>query len=222
MHQAHLKRGQFMQTMIRSTLSGFLGFLIAIALFLLMLSFLTPAHFKANNKDNNIAFNFVKTPPEVIIPDKPIRPIPPDMEKTSTPPAMPAIDLSDSNDDIARVPPGKVDTKGIELYKDFTHTGVGVGAHSISNDGGGLKSGFAPSYPPKAMMSQTEGWVEVLISIGTDGRVTDVSILGAEPRRVFEQAAKKAVYKWTFHPKKIDGQVVPYQVVQKIEFTLDQ
>lgn len=211
-----------MQTMIRSTLSGFLGFIVAIGLFLLMLSFLTPAHFKPSNTDANIAFNFVKTTPEINTPDRAEPPKPPEMEKTSTPPAMPAIDMTDSNDGIVRVPPGKVDTKNIELYKDFTHTGVGIGEHSISNDGGGLKNGIAPFYPRKAAMNQTEGWVEVLIKVGTDGRVTGVSVLGAEPRGAFEQAAKKAVYKWTFHPKKVDGQVVPYQVVQKIEFTLDQ
>lgn len=213
-----------MQTMIRSTLSGFFGFLIAVALFLLMVSFLTPAHFKGSHQDSNLAFNFVKTPPEVIKPDKPIRPIPPDMEKTSTPPAMPAIDISNNNEGIARMPPGKIDTKNIELYRDFTavNTGVGIGEHVISHDGGGLKSGFAPMYPQKAMRSQAEGWVEVLIKVDINGRVSGVSVLGAEPRGMFEQPAKKAVFKWKFHPKKVNGEIVPYQVVQKIEFTLDQ
>ncbi len=211
-----------MQTMIRSTFSGFLGFIVAVGLFLTMLSFLKPAHLNTKQQDANISFNFVKTTPEVIQPDKPIKPIPPEMEQTNTPPAMPAIDIADNKDGIDRVPPGKIDTKNIELYKDFSHTGVGIGEHTVSNDGGGLKSGFAPFYPRKAAMTQTEGWVEVLIKVGTDGRVTGISVLGAEPRGIFEQAAKQAVYKWTFHPKKVDGQAVPYQVLQKIEFTLDQ
>lgn len=211
-----------MQTMIRSTLSGFLGFIVAIGLFLLMLSFLTPAHFKSNASDANIAFNFVKNPPEVIPPHTPDRPIPPKMEKTVTPPAMPSLDVTTDDSDVPRVTPGKTDTKSIELYKDFTHTGLGHDLGVVSHENGGLKSGFAPMYPPKAMRNQAEGWVEVMISVGTDGRVTGVSVLGAEPRGMFEQAAKKAVYKWTFHPKKVDGKIVPYKVVQKIEFTLDQ
>ena len=211
-----------MQTMIRSTLSGFLGFIVAIGLFLLMLSFLTPAEFKSYASDTNIAFNFVKSSPEVIKPHTPDRPIPPEMEKTVTPPAMPSLDVSNDDSDVPRVPPGKMDTKSIELYKDFTHTGLGHDLVVVSQENGGLKSGFAPMYPPKAMRSQAEGWVEVMISVGTDGRVTNVSVLGAEPRGMFEQAAKKAVYKWTFHPKKVDGKIVPYKVVQKIEFTLDQ
>jgi protein TonB len=217
-----LERGQTMQTMIRSTLSGFLGFIVAIGLFLLMLSFLTPAHFKSNASDANIAFNFVKDTPKVHTPDRIQKPKPPEQQEVSTPPAMPAIDIADNDSDVPRVPPGKMDTKSIELYKDFTHTGLGHDLGVVSHENGGLKSGFAPMYPPKAMRSQAEGWVEVMISVGTDGRVTGVSVLGADPRGMFEQAAKKAVYKWTFHPKKVDGKIIPYKVVQKIEFTLDQ
>ena len=211
-----------MQTMIRSTLSGFLGFIVAFGLFLLMLSFLTPSEIRPNTSDTNIAFDFVKDIPEIQTPPPFTPPEPPEIEKTSTPPAMPKIDIAVNDSEMARLTPGKVDTKNIELYKDFSHSVFGVGEHSIDNDSGGLKSGFAPMYPQKAMRSQAEGWVEVLIKVDINGHVSGVSILGTEPRGMFEQAAKKAVYKWTFHPKKVDGQAMPYQVVQKIEFTLDQ
>ena len=211
-----------MQTIIRSTFSGFLGLIVAVGLFLLMLSFLTPTQFKSNQSDTNIAFNFVKDSPQINTPDRAEPPKPPEQQEVSTPPAMPTIDIANNTGDVPRVPPGKMDTKSIELYKDFTHTGLGHNLGVVSHENGGLKSGFAPMYPPKAMRSQAEGWVEVMISVGTNGRVTNVSVLGAEPRGMFEQAARKAVYKWTFHPKKVDGKIVPYKVVQKIEFTLDQ
>ncbi|KAA3638164.1 MAG: energy transducer TonB [Proteobacteria bacterium] len=211
-----------MQTMIRSTLSGFLGFIVAIGLFLLMLSFLTPAEFKPSHANTNIAFNFVKDIPDIKIPDRTEPPKPPEKQEVSQPPAMPTIDVANNDSDVARIPPGKVDIKGIELYKDYSHTGLGNDMGVVSHQNGGLKSGFAPMYPQKAMRSQAEGWVEVLINVDITGRVSGISILGAEPRGMFEQAAKKAVYKWTFHPKTVDGKIVPYQVVQKIEFTLDQ
>jgi len=211
-----------MQTMIRSTLSGFLGFIVAIGLFLLMLSFLTPAEFKPGHTDTNIAFNFVKEIPDINTPNPADPPKPPEKQEISTPPAMPVIDIADTDSDVARIPPGKVDVKGIELYKDFSHTGVGTGIDTVSHQNGGLKNGIAPFYPRKAALSQTEGWVEVLIKVDITGHVSGISILGAEPRGMFEQAAKKAVYKWTFHPKTVNGKIVPYQVVQKIEFTLDQ
>jgi protein TonB len=71
-------------------------------------------------------------------------------------------------------------------------------------------------------MSKTEGSVTLLIEVNEFGQVSGARVIDAEPARVFNSAALKAVRKWAFHPKKIAGQGVPFQVTQTIEFTLDQ
>lgn len=57
-----------------------------------------------------------------------------------------------------------------------------------------------PVYPPDAARSGTTGFVELEYSIGPDGKVTDASVVNAQPGRVFVAAAVKAVKQWEFAP----------------------
>lgn len=52
------------------------------------------------------------------------------------------------------------------------------------------------------------------------GTVTDVKILDSKPRRLFDRAAKRAILKWKFKPRVVDGKPVPRRAVQTIEFKL--
>lgn len=82
-----------------------------------------------------------------------------------------------------------------------------------------LKS-VAPSYPPEAFRSHREGWVEVQFTITADGKVVNPKVVGAEPNRVFDQAALEAVRRWTFKPRMVDGKPVEEQATRRIEFKL--
>ncbi|MDW8479236.1 MAG: energy transducer TonB [Xanthomonadales bacterium] len=62
-----------------------------------------------------------------------------------------------------------------------------------------------PEYPREAWRRGLEGWVEVALSIGADGRVVDARVVASEPRGVFERAALRAVLQWQFEPS---GQAV--------------
>jgi protein TonB len=46
-------------------------------------------------------------------------------------------------------------------------------------------------------------------------------VLDAKPRRLFERAAKKAILKWKFKPRIVDGKAVPRKAIQTIEFKLE-
>lgn len=58
-----------------------------------------------------------------------------------------------------------------------------------------------PDYPPRALMSETEGWVQVQFAITPTGTVKNAQVVAAEPRGVFDDAALKAIARWRYNPK---------------------
>jgi bla regulator protein BlaR1 len=78
----------------------------------------------------------------------------------------------------------------------------------------------APEFPQDARLEGIEGWVRFTYTIGRKGNVSDVRILDAYPRYVFEQAVKRAVRQWRFEPVLQDGVPVERDVTQTIEFAL--
>ncbi|TQV86599.1 energy transducer TonB [Aliikangiella coralliicola] len=65
-----------------------------------------------------------------------------------------------------------------------------------------------PRYPRKAAMEGIEGWVRFQFTVAPDGTPKDVEVLDAKPKRVFERDARKAIYKWKFKPKVVDGKAI--------------
>jgi protein TonB len=79
-----------------------------------------------------------------------------------------------------------------------------------------------PQWPREALLNGIEGWVKVEFTILADGTVTDPVVLEAEPRRMFDRNALRAILKWKFKPRIIDGKPVERRATQTIEFSLDQ
>jgi protein TonB len=75
-----------------------------------------------------------------------------------------------------------------------------------------------PEYPAQAMRKRQTGWVELEFTIGTDGKVSAVNIARANPPRVFDREAVRAMQQWTFDPALQDGQPVQSQGRRRIEF----
>ena len=80
---------------------------------------------------------------------------------------------------------------------------------------------IAPRYPQKAARSGIEGWVKLEIQITEAGTVENARVIDAEPKRIFNRAAKQAIIKWKFKPKLVDGKAVSRTATQIIEFNLD-
>jgi protein TonB len=80
-----------------------------------------------------------------------------------------------------------------------------------------------PKYPPAAARDGINGWVQLRFNIAADGRVTDVRVLAAEPRRVFEQEAIRALKNWKYQPKLENGRAVAQSDLEvQLDFRLDQ
>lgn len=62
-----------------------------------------------------------------------------------------------------------------------------------------------PNYPWRARKEGIEGFVELEFSVDADGRVADVEVLDAMPAGVFEEAASKAISRWTFAASEVAG-----------------
>jgi protein TonB len=83
-----------------------------------------------------------------------------------------------------------------------------------------LVKSAAPEYPREAYIKHTEGWVEVEFTVTPEGTVTAAAVAGANPPRVFNEAAMRAVQRWTFKPKLENGKPVEERMKRRIEFKL--
>lgn len=74
-----------------------------------------------------------------------------------------------------------------------------------------------PIYPPRAQRRGMEGFVEVAFMIRRDGSVdaSSIRVTNAQPRRVFEDAARESIAQWQFEPS---DQL--RNATQRIEFQL--
>ena len=57
-----------------------------------------------------------------------------------------------------------------------------------------------PAYPPEARRAGTSGEVSVSFTVNTDGSVSDVELVSAKPRGVFDRSVQGAVRRWRFQP----------------------
>ena len=78
-----------------------------------------------------------------------------------------------------------------------------------------------PQWPREALVEGIEGYVVVEVTIGADGSVKDVRVLQSKPRRMFDRNVIRAVLKWKFKPRIINGVAVERKAIQMLEFTLD-
>ncbi len=81
----------------------------------------------------------------------------------------------------------------------------------------------APTYPIPALEAGIEGWVLVELSLSTDGSVADARVIASEPGSIFNRSALKAVRKWKYSPKIVDGVAVPqHGIRQRIVFEMEK
>ena len=77
-----------------------------------------------------------------------------------------------------------------------------------------------PKYPSRALSRHIEGWVKIEFTISASGEVTNETVVGSEPAEIFDSEALKAIKKWKFQQKTVNGIAVEQRAIQKIDFNL--
>lgn len=150
------------------------------------------------------------------LPDPPDEPIPPTKtQKITQTKAKPQIVAPALNLPLPGLP-------ALQLQRDLL-TGVSaeVTAPQQNNEVIALLK-VEPDYPRKAARQGIEGWVKLEFTVLEDGSVTDIKVVDAEPRRVFNKSAKRAIKRWKFKPRVVNGKALKQKAVQVIEFKLNK
>lgn len=130
-----------------------------------------------------------------------------------------------------KVQPAEPDVAEPDGDMSFNMPGVDLGGASIDIGGPGSlqRDGEAtpivriePRYPIQAARDGKEGWVRLSFTINEVGGVDDVEVIEAEPRRVFDREAKRALRKWKYKPKIVDGKAVKqFDMKVQLDFKLE-
>ncbi|WP_438862758.1 energy transducer TonB [Neptunicella sp.] len=113
----------------------------------------------------------------------------------------------------------------------FNIPGVDVGGASvdIGAPGAMMRDGEAtpivriePKYPMQAARDGKEGWVQLSFTINEVGGVDDVEVIDADPKRVFDREARRALSRWKYKPKIVDGKPVKqFNMKVQLDFKLE-
>ncbi|MCF6301002.1 MAG: TonB family protein [Proteobacteria bacterium] len=212
-----------MQNILRFSVSAFLGLVITCTLFILMLNLLSSSNTSHTSQNFDVAFSFVKDSVEIVPITPTVKPKLPEPQESSTAPAAPVLALSPADTPGVKMPQG---TKAVDfenlISMKYIPNGSPDGVGIDQGLAGTMKSAIAPMYPQKPLLNKTEGWVKVLIQVNEFGLVDGVKVINAKPQRIFNNSAIKAVRKWKFYPKLENGEAIPFQVMQTIEYTIDE
>ncbi|MCG6871490.1 MAG: energy transducer TonB [Gammaproteobacteria bacterium] len=77
-----------------------------------------------------------------------------------------------------------------------------------------------PQYPQDARLKGIEGYVVVEFVVTKDGTVRNPTIVDADPARIFNRAALRAVGRWKYKPLVVDGVAKERTVRYTMKFTL--
>jgi len=97
--------------------------------------------------------------------------------------------------------------------QQFLANVVGSGALSV------VKS-VQPTYPAKAELNKTQGWVELDFTVADSGEVKDIAVHSASTPGVFDDAAVGALSQWRYKPVVRNGKPVPQRARIRMRFTL--
>ena len=206
---------------IRLLVAFIFGAIITFGLFLLMNALISSGDDgdRDRTKPATIRFGEAEIPETVTQRERrrPEEPPPPD-----EPPPPPERTISEVQQDVQQMP--QLDMPNLDV--PFTGSGPVLGAmgqQDLSQDGGIQPLvRIQPQYPRRAAVAGIEGYVTLRFTITETGSVTDVSVVESRPPRVFDREAIRAIMRWRFRPRVVDGQPVPQpNVTQTLDFNLD-
>jgi protein TonB len=206
---------------MRLIVSSILGVLVAVALFLLMNKLISGDNNVDRDREQALRLDFIQVDQDELENIRERRK-PPKPEPPKEPPPPPKLEVQDQDRPQRDMP--RIDMPRVNV-------GLASGAGPfLGNWSAGDPSAegdvipivrIEPQFPREALIEGISGWVEIEFTIEADGTVSDPKITGSQPRRMFDRNAIRAIYKWKFKPRIVDGKPVPRRATQRLEFNLD-
>ncbi len=202
--------------MVRFLVSILLGAVVTFGLFAFMAFLVSSGDRTKDAEQENIIVEVNTTPPKSAAEQRRrVPPPPPPPPKAPPKQQAPEPEASNDNGGIQFNMPG-VQLGGVS-------TGLSAPGAGFGRDGDATPIfRMDPKYPVQAARDGKEGWVKLSFTINEIGGVEDVKVIDAKPKRVFDKEAKRALRKWKYKPKVVDGKAIrrPGLTVQ-LDFTMD-
>jgi len=207
---------------MRYLISLAMGFVVAIFLFGLMKELVSGTD-EAQVKPDDVQFvDFVRVKREEAVRTKerqvPEKPQPPDK------PPPPQMAAQQQQDISPNTPTLDIDLPNIGA--SFAGSGPYLGnPFSGANTGDGDLIPIVqirPNYPREALLKCIGGVVDLRFTVLEDGSVTDAQVVSANPPRLFDRDALRAIARWKFKPRIVDGRPVKRQATLPLVFEKPQ
>jgi protein TonB len=205
---------------LRSPVSAILAIGVTFGLFLFMFKLISSGD---NNNEElsaiaGIHFGPVDIPDDVLLKNRRIPKKPPPPKNPPPPPKMQVSKMDKVVQNMPRLDLPDLDlpmTGGEGMY-------IGNFANVDRTEEGDIIPivVIRPIYPRDAALKGLEGWVKIEFIITAIGTVKDPRVVDSKPARVFNRAAVRAILKWKFKPRVIDGVAVDRPATQTIDFSL--
>ncbi len=206
----------------RGPISALLAVGVTFGLFLFMFKLISSG---GNNQDEleaiaGIHFGPVEIPDEVMTKNRriPKKPPPP-----KNPPPPPRMQVSKMDQSVQNMP--NLDLPDLDVpVSGGEGMFIGNFASVDRTEEGDIIPVVVirPMYPRDAAMKGLEGWVKVGFTITAIGTVKNPKVIDSKPPRVFNREAIRAILKWKFKPRVVDGVAVDRTAATVIDFTLDE
>jgi protein TonB len=201
--------------MVRVLIAILLGAAVTFGLFVVMAALIANTSRPDEDKTAAPVIDIVMTEPDSATQTRTRTPPPP-----PPPPQQPP-----------KLPPVEPDTSNSNATVSVNLPSLDVGGASVDIGAPGqmMRDGEAtpivriePKYPAQAARDGLEGWVKMSFTIDELGGVTDIEVVDAEPKRVFDREARRALSRWKYKPKVVDGKAVKQPgILVQLDFKLE-
>lgn len=202
--------------MIRLLLSLIVGAVITFFLYVLMAYLVDADDTFTSAKKEQIVIEINSEPPESKVQTR-TRVPPPPPPPPPEPPKNQVVQESTTTDagSVAFNPPS-VDVGPVSA-------GIGDPSSAMMRDGDATPIvRIEPKYPVQAARDGINGYVVMRFSIMEDGSVDEVEVIEAEPKRIFDKEAIRALKRWKYSPKIENGKAMKQPGIKvRLDFNLD-
>ncbi|PKI17089.1 energy transducer TonB [Colwellia sp. 12G3] len=188
--------------MVRFLVSILLGVVVTFGLFAFMAFLVSSGDRNKEEQQENIIVEVNTTPPKSAAEQRRrVPPPPPPPPKAPPKQQTPEPEASNNTAGLNFNMPG--------VQMSGASTGLSAPGAGIGRDGDATPIvRIEPKYPIQAARDGKEGYVILSFTINQIGGVEDVEVLDAQPKRVFDKEAKRALRKWKYRPKVVDGKAL--------------